>query len=76
MVYYICIMIAKKHLASVLFINSWSRWSDIQRHGHFKHKLQIEDIRTIARAMVSLIVSVCLYVCVCVSASISLELHI
>jgi len=35
------------------FVNSWSRWADIQRHGHFKNKLEIEDIRTIARAMVS-----------------------
>jgi len=38
---------------TVLFVNSWSRWADIQRHGHFKHKLEIADIRTIARAMVS-----------------------
>jgi len=34
-------------------VNSWSRWVDIQKHGHFKHKLEIDDIRTIARAMVS-----------------------
>jgi len=33
-------------------VHSWSRWADIQKHGHFKHKLEIDDVRTIARAMV------------------------
>jgi len=37
----------------VMLADSWSRWTDIQKHGHFKHRLEIHDIRTIARAMVS-----------------------
>jgi hypothetical protein len=35
------------------FYFSWGRWADIQRHGHFKRKLEVEDIRTISRAMAS-----------------------
>lgn len=32
---------------------SWSRWADILKHGHFKHQLDVDDIKTISRAMVS-----------------------
>jgi len=41
-------------------LGSWSRWTDIQKHGHFKHRLEVDDIRTIARAMVSSRVSIIL----------------
>jgi len=38
---------------NAVVVDSWSRWADILKHGHFKHKLEVNDIRTIARAMVS-----------------------
>ena len=32
---------------------SWGRWEDIIYHGHFKRHLQVHDVKTIARGMVS-----------------------
>ncbi|ESN89899.1 hypothetical protein HELRODRAFT_116695 [Helobdella robusta] len=34
-----------------LLIFGWGRWKDILRHGRFKHKLSVEDVITITRAM-------------------------